>query len=75
MINRLDCAVKCPYYIRSAEYSITCEGLNDGQEIATRFSTRDGKEYYAKHHCELIGSKCPIRQMLNEKYEKKENER
>ena len=74
MITRLDCAAKCPYYIRSAEYSITCEGLSDGQEIATRFATKRGKDDYSRRHCELLNSKCPIRQMLNKKNEK-ENKR
>lgn len=70
MITRLDCAAKCPYYLRSAEYSITCEGLSEGQEIATRFATKAGKDDYSRRHCELLNSKCPIRQMLNEKNEK-----
>lgn len=74
MIPRLACFAKCPYYLRSAEYSITCEGLSEGQEIATRFATKAGKDDYSRRHCELLNSKCPIRQMLNEKYEK-ENER
>lgn len=74
MITRLACFAKCPYYLRSAEYSITCEGLSKGQEIATRFATKAGKDDYSRRHCELLNSKCPIRQMLNEKYEK-ENKR
>lgn len=69
MIDRLAALAKCPFYIRSAEYSITCEGIADGQEVATRFSTAKGKRAYAHKHCEQIDSSCPIRRLLLSKYE------
>ena len=69
MIDKLAGLAKCPYYIRSAEYSISCEGLFPTQEISLRFPTGSAKWEFAKKHCMLLCSSCPIRLYLDALYD------
>lgn len=52
---------KCPFYIREAEYSITCEGIIPGTDIATRFTGEKEKREYQELLCYHYPNNCPIR--------------
>lgn len=65
--------VICPYYIREARYSITCEGALPGTWNMMRFETPELKEDHQRDFCEdfcYVG--CPVAQLLEEKHKEEE---
>ena len=71
-LDPIEARIKCPYFIRSSEYSISCEALAEGTDnVSIKFATRYRRDCYARRHCEQINDctpLCPIRKWLDEKY-------
>lgn len=61
----------CPFYIKEALKSITCEGLTAGTDNMTRFMSSEDKLCYQEQHCEMYDSEnhCPLAAALMRKYE------
>lgn len=60
--------IKCPFYLRESEYTMTCEGIASGTELATKFPSEKEKREYQKCNCYHRKSSCVIMRMLEEKY-------
>ena len=61
--------IKCPFYLRESEYTITCEGVETGTELATKFPSEKTKKEYQKHKCYHAKNGCALMRMLEKKYE------
>lgn len=60
---------KCPFYIKEAEKSITCEGCTENSTNMQRFETSEEKEHYQEQYCTTRGYiMCPWAASLAEKY-------
>ena len=61
----------CPFYIREARKSITCEGLIDGTDGMMRFDDEAAKQRYQEEHCECADyfSRCRVAEALHKRYE------
>lgn len=63
----------CPYYIKEATFSITCESTIEHAVNVIRFMTRELKEEYQHDFCEDYCFRgCPIAQLLEERYKEEE---
>lgn len=49
---------KCPYYIREAELSITCESVYNQVNSVLKFDTKGKKEKFQKEHCYKYPNQC-----------------
>ena len=68
----------CPFYIKEAEKSITCESTIEGAANMLRFMTRELKEEYQHDFCECFCYRgCPVAQLMEERFkeEKHDNRR
>lgn len=61
----------CPYYHCESRYSITCEGIEDGTEVLTRFPDSDARDRWVQEQCCRFRRTCPVAKLLDEKYEDK----
>lgn len=59
----------CPYYIRESEKMITCEGVEDGTLIGTRFDSEPQKIEYQRRHCFEKCERCKHAENLDKKYD------
>lgn len=60
---------KCPFYHKEDRYKVFCEGVENASSINLNFpNTREYKAYKEKH-CNNNYCKCPIYNMLYDKYE------
>jgi ribosome-binding protein aMBF1 (putative translation factor) len=59
----------CPYYIKEAEKSITCEGLIPHTVTMVRFASQREKVLHQRKHCEQYDAEkgCPIRAAIDKK--------
>ena len=66
-----DIFVKCPFYLERQrdKYCIRCEGPVKNTTIQLSFT--GSKQAYVKEFCCKNYAKCPVNQMLNQKYTKK----
>ena len=62
--------VKCPYYIREARLSMTCEGFFS-DEVVFRFNNEKEKETYQEENCFMYPSGCLICSQNDKKYAEK----
>lgn len=63
---------KCPFYIKDAEKSISCEGMNDDVRcMVIRFRSEEEKAAYQEQKCQTYeyASRCWIAAALTKKYE------
>lgn len=73
-----DVYVKCPFYLGSTEFTITCEGLNPSVVIENKFRGANGQKYpkkrdaFKEKYCDCGYKQCPINQMLESQYDKME---
>ena len=59
----------CPFYIREAACSITCEGAGAAVVLMMRFPSKDEKPLWQSQYCCTFGyPRCPVAKMLLEKY-------
>jgi DNA-binding XRE family transcriptional regulator len=58
---------KCPYYLKEADKSITCEGLIPSTVTMIRFASIKAKQFHQRNHCEQYDPEkgCPIAALLN----------
>lgn len=70
-INKtIDALVKCPFYLREKDRTVDCEGLIDGTDSVTKFSSRGSKNLFMKEHCvRCMGVGCKLAEALCRKYE------
>lgn len=60
----------CPFYIREAGLSITCEGIEGCSNVMMRFSGTKQKLSWQTSVCETFTyMRCPIAAIANKKYE------
>lgn len=61
----------CPFYLKEAQKSITCEGLIEGTSNMTRFDTEEEKLQYQSANCEMYNyaNCCKLAAALAKKYE------
>ena len=70
-----DADVKCPFFNKSDEISISCEGVDNGMITKNIFRTEQGnflrqkKKEYSDRYCKGDYKNCRLYQMLDEKYE------
>lgn len=60
---------QCPYYNRESKLQITCEGIEHGTKLATKFPSEHAKRDYQETYCFERDSVCPIKIILDMKYE------
>lgn len=60
----------CPFYLKEAKYSITCEGLITNTQLMTRFKDENEKMCHQEHHCMKFTYKdtCPVAYVLTDEY-------
>ena len=61
--------VKCPFYLRLSEQSITCEGITDNCVTKTIFNSKKEKRKHRNIFCCNKYQNCEIYGMLEKKYE------
>lgn len=55
----------CPYYQADSSVRITCEGIEEGQNIQIKFSRMADKQSWMKRYCKRMAyCACPIAQMI-----------
>jgi len=61
---------KCPYYVREAKQSLSCEGQIEGTVGMIRFRSTAEKKRHILECCEsdLYAAKCPVAAALETKY-------
>lgn len=61
---------KCPFYVKEADKSITCEGLKKGQLLAVKFKHIIDKQDWQENNCFKDDSAkyCLLAKALSEKY-------
>lgn len=59
---------KCPFYKTESLIRITCEGVEPGTDIITKFATEQDKFKYQERNCYYYPNSCPIRELLETKY-------
>lgn len=70
-----DVHVRCPYYIKSTDVTICCEGIAEGSVIENKFRDecgrplKDKRDEHKHCYCDRHWQGCPISQILEEKYE------
>lgn len=59
----------CPYYLREAPLSISCEGFA-GEACLSRFPTKEARQQWQTCHCESINyaRRCPYAAMMEDLY-------
>ena len=60
---------KCPYFIKSKQTRITCEGITDGSVILLEFFTNEKKNQHRNIFCDNKYKNCEVCRMLDEKNE------
>jgi ribosome-binding protein aMBF1 (putative translation factor) len=63
---------KCPYYLKEADKSISCEGVIPHTLTMIRFPTKEDKQTHQKNHCEQYNPEkgCPIAAAIEAKIAK-----
>lgn len=63
----------CPFYIKEAKKSITCEGITDSVTSVTRFGSYEEKRSYQHQNCERndYAACCELAAALCRKYEER----
>lgn len=63
--------VMCPFYRKDETVNIRCEGITKESTLVMQFKTKKGREEYQNKYCRTMGYKtCPLRKMLEQKYDK-----
>lgn len=59
----------CPYYLREAPLSISCEGFA-GEACLVRFASKDERQKWQECHCDVMNyaRRCPYAAMMEELY-------
>lgn len=59
----------CPYWLKEAKYSITCESTITGAQNMQRFRTEREKAEHEHAYCETFAyARCPYARLLNVHY-------
>lgn len=61
--------VMCPYYVKSKECVISCEGMEDGIHCHQVFDSGKAKKQWMQHICNEDYRACRYARMVKEKYE------
>ena len=62
--------VICPFYVKEAEKSVSCEGFYEGNTLMMRFPSKESKLEFMKKRCETKDySSCMLAAALIKKYE------
>lgn len=70
-----DADAKCPFYAKSDNASISCEGVEENMATKNIFRAssgailREDKERYMVKYCNCDYKQCRVYQMLMQKYE------
>ena len=70
-------AAFCPFFVKEADKSVTCEGLLPGTLTAMKFETADDRRAYVETVCcaKDCGRLCPLALSLMRLYDEKGNRR
>lgn len=70
MANKTEEAkIRCPFFLRSTQTSISCEGYVKNTCMVTRFPSPEKKAAHEKKFCYLVdGGNCCFAKMLYSKY-------
>ena len=60
---------KCPFFVRESELQITCEGVIENADTASKFATEKEKIRYQVKQCFRYPNECPVAKMNERKYE------
>ena len=58
----------CPFFKRSTEKRISCEGITDGCLTHIEFNSRNKKKMHRKIFCDRKYENCEVYRMLEDKY-------
>lgn len=61
------CRARCPYYIRSNDWCITCQGMHDGEEIRRKLPRPAACDEQFRRYCAMHYTACPIYQLIDSK--------
>lgn len=59
----------CPFFHRSTDKDITCEGITDGCITKIAFNSRKKKKMHSDIFCNKKYENCEVYRMLEKKYE------
>ena len=60
---------KCPFYCSESPQKVFCEGVEQGSNIHLAFGDAKQLRMYMRRCCKGDYSKCPVAQMLLQKYD------
>lgn len=63
-----DVSAKCPFYQRSSEKNIVCEGIIENSVSVQEFNKKSDREAYRNRYCNNQYSKCRLYDILEKKY-------
>lgn len=69
--NFEDANVKCPFFSKTKNERIICEGITDECISVLKFENKKGLERYKIRHCDSNYEKCHLYKALEEKYDEK----
>ena len=61
---------QCPFYIKEANKSITCEGMKEECNLCIKFQSEEEKLKYQEENCFKYPNGCEIRKINEEKYKR-----
>lgn len=59
---------KCPYFVKEAQKSVTCEGLISGSNTMIRFKDEDSKDRHIRNKCLNYPNCCQLARSLDKRY-------
>jgi hypothetical protein len=59
----------CPFYLSDSKTTITCEGLTEKGKVLLVFEDAQQRKEWLRNNCYLYRCDCPLKKILNSKYE------
>ena len=63
-----DVDAKCPFYQRSSEKRIVCEGIMENSVTVQEFNKKSDKKSHRNNYCDNKYSECKMFKILDRKY-------
>lgn len=64
-----DVNAQCPFYQRSSNHSIICNGISDKSNLIVACKTKEERTRLKEIYCDKYYKICPIYMMLYKEYE------
>ena len=70
--NFEDANAKCPFFSKTKNERIICEGVTEGCASVLKFENKQSLSKYKIRHCDADYEKCVLCKALEEKYAEKQ---